>query len=751
MNDTSIQAVQDVCLLAVRPSSALIEALDELAMPGLTVQIEGRIEAGCERILARRPHLILLESQEANDDLAAACRMLKNEPLAVAIPVLAIASVDDIDKLDAWLAAGIDDVVFKPVREKELAWRIRQYLPRGQQPATSSAAPSETIKVTGEAAYSGCFYTFVQTPEGREFLASLSQGWQDLTGLSPDVVCRDIAAFHALIATEDAEKISAAKIESQQRLSPYDTEFRIRHPLKGERWMAAYSLPQKMEDGSTEWHGFMHDVTERKIAEEKLWSSEQSFRAIVDHSPDTIVRYDQACRRLFVSGSYLKTHGLLPEDVVGTKPSETPWRSGTMTSEMYEAAILDVFRTGKTTDIEFDWNTPNGEVSYHWVRAVPEYDRQGKVVCVLAMVRDTTDMKRTESLLRRREFEFRTLAHNSPDMIIRYDRECRQAYLNPAFERFTGISLAKAWNKTPAANWSALTACDDYLSRLKRVMDTGKPDRILLEWRMPDQSLSTHLLHAVAEHDEEGNTTGALVIGHNITDLKATERSLEESRAQLQMLTYHREEAREGERKRIAREIHDELGQLLSVLRLGISTLDYGYGDTNPDLRNKTAKMGAVVDQAIDMVHTLATRLRPAVLESGIALALEWLVQEFSKSTGIDCELFVPEEEIDFDKDRALPVFRIVQESLTNILRHSEADHVEITLTQDQENLKLSIRDNGKGFELRKATKKGSFGIIGMHERILMLGGSLDIKSAPGSGTEIRLEVPLKTKEENHD
>ncbi|EEF23683.1 conserved hypothetical protein, partial [Ricinus communis] len=381
-----------------------------------------------------------------------------------------------------------------------------------------------------------------------------------------------------------------------------------------------------------------------------------------------------------------------------------------------------------------------GEQTHHWVRAVPERDRHDKVVSVLAIIRDTSDMKRTESLLRRREFEFRTLAHNSPDMIIRYDLECRQAYLNPAFERFTGTALADAWNKTPAEAWNALTPCDDYLSRLKGVMETGKPDQILLEWVMPDQSVSTLLLHAVAEHDEEGNTIGALVIGHNITELKASERHLEESRAQLQMLTYHREEAREGERKRIAREIHDELGQLLSVLRLGISTLDYGYGDTNPDLRNKTAKMGAVVDQAIDMVHTLATRLRPAVLESGIALALEWLVQEFSKSTGIDCELSVPDEDIDFDKERALPVFRIVQESLTNILRHSQADHVEIELTQDQEHLKLSIHDNGQGFEVSKATKKGSFGIIGMHERILMLGGTLEISSSSEQGTEIRLE-----------
>ena len=125
------------------------------------------------------------------------------------------------------------------------------------------------------------------------------------------------------------------------------------------------------------------------------------------------------------------------------------------------------------------------------------------------------------------------------------------------------------------------------MSRLKRVMESGEPDRILLEWHDPDGSLVSHDMHAVAEYDEEKQVIGALVIGHNITELKATERRLEESRAQLRTLTAKREEAREEERKRIAREIHDELGQLLNVLRLNVTTLDFRFGDANSDLRDQ--------------------------------------------------------------------------------------------------------------------------------------------------------------------
>lgn len=261
---------------------------------------------------------------------------------------------------------------------------------------------------------------------------------------------------------------------------------------------------------------------------------------------------------------------------------------------------------------------------------------------------------------------------------------------------------------------------DEYMARLNRVMASGEPDRILLEWHDPDGNLVSHDMHAVAEYDEERQVIGALVIGHNITELKATERRLEESRAQLRTLTAKREEAREEERKRIAREIHDELGQLLNVLRLNVTTLDFRFGDANADLRDKTHKMVGTIDQAILMVRNLATRLRPAVLSAGIVYALEWLVQEYVESTGIVCKLHLPADEIFLDEDRAMVVFRIVQESLTNVLRHSCAHRVDITLRGVEGTCEVEVRDNGKGFDPGNIDRPNAFGIVGMRERALM-------------------------------
>lgn len=359
------------------------------------------------------------------------------------------------------------------------------------------------------------------------------------------------------------------------------------------------------------------------------------------------------------------------------------------------------------------------------------------------------ERKRVEERLCASEREYRTLAENSPDMIVRYDRDCRRIYVNPAYERQTGIPLETAWLKTPAEICKPLLSGEEYMARLKAVMASGQADRILLEWQGEDGGLVSHDMHAVAEYDDTGQVAGVLVMGHNITELKITERRLEDSRARLRTLTAKREEAREEERKRIAREIHDELGQLLNVLRLNVSTLDFRFGDSNPDLRDKTHKMVATVDRAILMVRNLATRLRPAVLSLGIVPALEWLVREYADSTGIVCRLTASADEIPLDEDRAMLVFRIVQESLTNILRHSGADRADIALRYEAGICEVDVCDNGKGFDPEQAGRRDSYGIVGMRERALILGGTLDIAAAVAGGTLLKLRIPMTERHES--
>jgi PAS domain S-box-containing protein len=486
----------------------------------------------------------------------------------------------------------------------------------------------------------------------------------------------------------------------------------------------------------------LEEIEERKRIEEELALREREFRTLAENSPDAIVRYDRDCRRIYFNRAYADATGIATDQALGKTPQEC-WWIVSPSAEEYTARLLRVMDSAETDELQMEMRDKEGNPVYRIMSLIPEFDDNNQAVSVLSISHDITGIKRMEAMLRRSELEFRSLAENSPQMIVRYDRDCRRIYINPAYEHQTGIALETAWHKTPYEVWKPLMPCEEFVVRLKRVMETGLADRVLFEWHDRDGSLVTHDMHVVAEYDEDRHVIGALVLGHNITELKATERRLEDSRRQLRTLAAKREEAREEERKRIAREIHDELGQLLNVLRLNVATLDLRFGDDNADLRDKANKMVGTIDHAILMVRNLASRLRPAVLSAGIVYALEWLLQEYRESTGIICQLHLPEEEICLDEDRSMGVFRIVQESLTNVLRHSGANRVDITLQKVANSCEVKIQDNGKGFDAGKIDRPNAFGIVGMRERALILNGTLEIENVKTGGTLLKLCIPI--------
>ncbi|AMP14694.1 sensor histidine kinase [Collimonas pratensis] len=211
---------------------------------------------------------------------------------------------------------------------------------------------------------------------------------------------------------------------------------------------------------------------------------------------------------------------------------------------------------------------------------------------------------------------------------------------------------------------------------------------------------------------------------------------------QARQRAYELEASREEERKRLTREIHDELGQHLSALRMGVSVVGLEFGEKNPSLQGKIERMVTLVDGTIKVVRNVVASLRPSALDMGIVSALEWLAEEFRSNTGIPCSLDVHEENIVLDDLRATTIFRIAQESLTNISRHAQASQVEISLDRKEQHYLLEVRDNGRGFD-PGVQKKKSFGLIGIRERALMLGGEAAIFSVPGVGTTIRVSIPV--------
>lgn len=205
----------------------------------------------------------------------------------------------------------------------------------------------------------------------------------------------------------------------------------------------------------------------------------------------------------------------------------------------------------------------------------------------------------------------------------------------------------------------------------------------------------------------------------------------------------HVERMREEDRKYIAREIHDELGQLLAALHLEISLLK-SVEDNSKRVQIITGNMSELVDKADQSVRNVAEHLRPASLGLGIASAIKKLINEFRKHSGVSCVLHLREESLDLNEDQTVAIFRIVQESLTNVTRHAKASRVEITLSRNAGDLIVEVRDDGQGFDPADAAKKKSFGLLGMRERAAVLGGGIDITSFYGQGTVVNVRIPIK-------
>lgn len=221
------------------------------------------------------------------------------------------------------------------------------------------------------------------------------------------------------------------------------------------------------------------------------------------------------------------------------------------------------------------------------------------------------------------------------------------------------------------------------------------------------------------------------------------------SRQEMREFAAHNEQVREAERARIAREIHDELGQYLTPLSLDISILEMRFCASLPALAEQVESMRKLMDRTISMVRNVASQLRPAAMNLGLEAAAEWLVNEFRSRTGMACTLSLPAKAILLDDESATAVFRILQESLTNVSRHSAARQVDVSLRVEMGHLVLQVRDDGRGFEESTIAGKSTFGLMGMRERAIILGGEAQLHSTPGEGTVVIASIPCQ--EQNAD
>ncbi|MFT3948711.1 MAG: PAS domain S-box protein [Agriterribacter sp.] len=243
-----------------------------------------------------------------------------------------------------------------------------------------------------------------------------------------------------------------------------------------------------------------------------------------------------------------------------------------------------------------------------------------------------------------------------------------------------------------------------------------------------------------------------LVLAHDVTQRIEAENNQKEYLEQIRMLTGYLQEIREEERKNIAREIHDELGQQLTVLKMEIAWMIRKLNANEKSVEGKLTDLMETIDGTMKAIRRICAELRPTVLDDiGLEAAMEWHARQFQQATGIIVQCNNPPGSVDASADIKTALFRIFQESFTNVARHAEASIIKVDLKQENDCLTLTITDNGKGFDINLADQKRTLGILGMKERSITLGGEYTINSKPGKGTMVKVSIPLMQAEEKMD
>ncbi|MDP1940738.1 MAG: PAS domain S-box protein [Gallionella sp.] len=362
------------------------------------------------------------------------------------------------------------------------------------------------------------------------------------------------------------------------------------------------------------------------------------------------------------------------------------------------------------------------------------------VESVRTVLTDISVRKRSEKLLHESEEKYRAIFEGTLDGIVLVDDSGMIVDFNPEFVQQSGLSperlmQTRIWELRPADQSERAQA------RFFSVLETGQGGVAEVKYRKPDGGVINIEFRSALIRISNKRYMQSIV--RDITEHKSRELELRNYQQLLRDMAANSSASREAESKRIAREVHDELGQLLTALRMDISLLRIEFGDRDPLLKAKIQDMLVLVDKSIQGVRDVTANLRPAALNMGIVPAIAWLCDEFPERTNTACTLRVINDPVNLDDARTVALFRIVQESLTNIARHAQATHVEITVEQNGDDIVLKIHDDGKGFDPVARPENQSFGLMGMRERAIALGGEVIIDSAPSEGTVVSVRIPI--------
>lgn len=487
-------------------------------------------------------------------------------------------------------------------------------------------------------------------------------------------------------------------------------------------------------EGETCLMGVGIDVAERVKSQEQLSQSEERYRTIVEQASEGIFISDKNGIYLDVNTNGARLSGYSKEElkqmsIYDLMPDE---------DRMINPSKIEEINTTGMALNERRLKTKDGSIKPIEISAKLLADGR-----YLGIVRDISERKKAEEQLRASELKYRLLFEENPMpmwMISLPDRQFLD--VNQAAQEFYGYTRQEFLEMT-AYDIRPENTLERYRTYEASSTNTGVNHAGI--WEHLTKTGSVVKMNIITHNIIYEGKNARLILANDVTQKIEAEEALQKSHEQLRELATHLEHAREAERTHIAREIHDELGQQLTGLKMDISWLNRRLKSQDEEVQKKIDETLALVDGTVKTVRRIATELRPSILDDlGLDAAMEWQSEEFQKRSDITCVFNSNISDITVAPDIATGIFRIYQECLTNVARHSGASMVNAFLQIKDNILVLTILDNGKGFIEREIEEKKTLGLLGMKERAMLLGGSYEITSKPGKGTSVLIIVPLK-------
>lgn len=492
-----------------------------------------------------------------------------------------------------------------------------------------------------------------------------------------------------------------------------------------------------------------HEIVQRKRVETALRQSEERYRSLYHNTPAMLHSIDSGGKLLSVSDYWAEAMGYTREEVIGRQLTDFFTPQARRYAE--EKVIPQFFRTGVCKDVTYQFVRRDGTKIDVLLSAIAVHDDSGEISRSLAVSIDVTERKRAKGALQQakeklshyskdlerqvseRTREITSILRYTPDVVYIKDRRGRYQLINSRYEEIIGMTNDQVRGKTDHDLLPRAVA-DDFRANDRHVLDKNRPCQV--EEHMPQKDGDhTYLSVKFPIYDESGETTAVCGISTDITALKKAQN-------QLRRLSAGIMDNQEKERAAIARELHDELGQVLTALRMDAAWMVERFKNSDARAAERALTMCDLIDKNINDVRGMAIRLRPGVLDDlGLVDALEWYAGDFEKRTGITC-VFQHNTLGPIDGVRATAAYRIAQEALTNVVRHADARRVDVVLMSQNGLLELEVQDDGRGFDTTHLSDVEGLGVAGMRERAMLVGGRLDVDSRIDGGTRVRMRIP---------